>query len=73
MVKVIDDLLLLSKIGDPDNPIIARPVDLGGVVDEVIDLIGVAAQHKPIDLRVVLPAQQVVAVGDADEPRVGLP
>ena len=67
MVKVIDDLLLLSKVGDPDNPVIARPVDLRQVVDDVVDLVGLAAQQKRIDLRVELPDQSVLAVGDADE------
>ena len=61
MVKVIDDLLLLSKVGDPDNPIIARPVDLRQVVDDVIDLVGLAAQQKRIDLRVELPDEPVLA------------
>ena len=38
MVKVIDDLLLLSKVGDPDNPIIAAPVDLRQIIEDVVDL-----------------------------------
>lgn len=67
MVKVIDDLLLLSKVGDPDNPVIARPVDLRDVVDDVVDLVGLAADQKRIDLRVELPDRPVVALGDADE------
>jgi signal transduction histidine kinase len=67
MVKVIDDLLLLSKVGDPDNPVIARPVDLRQVVDDVIDLIGLTAQQKQIDLRLELPEGPVFALGDADE------
>jgi signal transduction histidine kinase len=67
MVKVIDDLLLLSKVGDPDNPVIASPVDLNRVVDDVIDLVALSAQQKRIDLRVELPEEPVVALGDADE------
>lgn len=67
MVKVIDDLLLLSKVGDPDNPITARPVDLRQVVDDVVDLIEVSAQQKRITLRVELPAEPIFASGDADE------
>src|SRR4051812_12157972 len=43
MVRVIEDLLLLSKVGDPENRIIAAPVDLHRVVDEVVDLSMVAA------------------------------
>lgn len=67
MVKVIDDLLLLSKVGDPDNPVIPRPVDLTRVVDDVVDLIGLSAQQKRIDLRLELPEKPVLAIGDADE------
>ena len=67
MVSVIDDLLLLSKVGDPDNPVIARPVDLRLVVEDVVDLIGLSAAQKRIDLRVELPDEPVVALGEADE------
>ncbi|WP_028644050.1 sensor histidine kinase [Nocardioides sp. URHA0020] len=67
MVKVIDDLLLLSKVGDPDNPVISRPVDLRRVVDDVVDLVGLSAQQKRIDLRVEVPDEPVFAVGDPDE------
>ncbi|MFC6342478.1 sensor histidine kinase, partial [Nocardioides hankookensis] len=67
MVKVIDDLLLLSKVGDPENPVIARPVDLSQVVDDVVDLVALSAQQKQIDLRVELPEEPVLALGDADE------
>ncbi|MFC7493173.1 MULTISPECIES: sensor histidine kinase [unclassified Nocardioides] len=67
MVKVIDDLLLLSKVGDPDNPVIARPVDLRKVVDDVLDLVDLAARQKRIDITIELPSEAVIALGDADE------
>ncbi len=67
MVRVIDDLLLLSKVGDPENAMIARPVDLRQVVDDIIDLVGLAAQQKQIDLSVELPTDPVFALGDAEE------
>lgn len=67
MIKVIDDLLLLSKVEDAANPIIARPVDLGEVVAGAMDLVSVAAEHKGVRLRVDGPEEPVVAVGDADE------
>ncbi|WP_085874162.1 MULTISPECIES: sensor histidine kinase [unclassified Nocardioides] len=67
MVRVIDDLLLLAKVGDADNPIIAAPVDLHRLVDEVVDLTMVAAEQKGIDVRVVAPAEPVLALGDPDE------
>lgn len=67
MVRVIDDLLLLSKVGDPDNPVIPVPVDLHRVIDEVVDLITVAASQKGVTVRVEAPAAPVEALGDATE------
>ena len=67
MVRVIDDLLLLSKVGDPDNPVIPVPVDLNRVVDEVVDLVTVAAAQKGVTVRVETPGGPVEALGDAIE------
>jgi signal transduction histidine kinase len=67
MVRVIDDLLLLSKVGDPNNRMIAAPVDLHRVVDDVLDLTMVAAQQKGLDLRVDVPDRAILALGDAEE------
>jgi signal transduction histidine kinase len=67
MVRVIEDLLLLSKVGDPANPVIAVPVDLRKVVDDVVDLTTVAADQKQLDVRVEVPSEPVVALGDAFE------
>jgi signal transduction histidine kinase len=67
MVRVIDDLLLLSKVGDPDNPVIAAPVDLHRVVEEAVDLTAVAARHKELTVSVEAPDEPVLALGDAGE------
>jgi signal transduction histidine kinase len=67
MVRVIDDLLLLSKVGDADNPVIPVPVDLRRILDEVVDLITVAAQQKGVSVTVEGPRAPVVARGDATE------
>ena len=67
MVRVIEDLLLLSKVGDPDDPVIAAPVDLARVVDDVVDLTMVAAEQKGLEVTVELPAGPVFAHGDHDE------
>lgn len=67
MVRVIEDLLLLSKVGDPDDPVIAAPVDLARVVDDVVDLTMVAAEQKQLEVTVELPADPVFALGDHDE------
>lgn len=67
MVRVIDDLLLLSKVGDPEESMIAAPVDLRRVVDDVVDLTLVAAEQKKLDVVVDLPGEPVFALGDHDE------
>ncbi len=67
MVKVIEDLLLLSKVSDAANPVIAHPVDLGEVLDEAVDLVSVAARQKEITLEVGRSAEPVVVPGDADD------
>ena len=43
---MVEDLLLLSKVGDPHKPLIAAPVDLQRVVDEVADLVALTAQPQ---------------------------
>lgn len=67
MVRVIEDLLLLSKVGDPDNPIIAVPVDLCRVVEDVLDMTRVSAEQKQLEVTVDLPGAPVLTLGDADE------
>jgi signal transduction histidine kinase len=67
MVRVIDDLLLLAKVGDADNPVITAPVDLHRIVADVVDLTTVSADQKRIDVRVLAPAEPVLALGDPDE------
>ena len=67
MVRVIDDLLLLSKVGDAENPVITVPVDLHRIVDDVLDLTTVSAGQKRIDVRVLASAAPVLALGDPYE------
>ncbi|WP_167305912.1 sensor histidine kinase [Nocardioides euryhalodurans] len=65
--RVVNDLLLLSKVGDPDHAIIPAPVDLRRVVVEVVDLIAVQARQKQITLTTDLPDEDVAACGDTWE------
>ena len=67
MVKVVDDLLLLARVGETGTPLVAHPVDLRRTVAEVVDVVGLAASQKQISLDVRLPQQPVTALGDADE------
>ena len=67
MVRVIDDLLLLSKVGDAENPVIPVPVDLRRIVDEVVDLVSVTAEQKGVTVRAAVPDEEVLALGDTFE------
>lgn len=67
LLRVIDDLLLLSKVGDPNTPIIPVPVDLHRVVDDVVDLTSVEVDRKQLKITVAAPDGPVVALGDAEE------
>ncbi|HEX6148458.1 HAMP domain-containing sensor histidine kinase [Nocardioides sp.] len=65
--RVVEDLLLLSKVGDPHQRMIAAEVDVKRVVDEVTDLVAVTARHKDLTVAVDVPADPVTAWGDATE------
>ncbi len=65
--RVVDDLLLLSKVGDPHHGIIATDVDLKRIVDDVTDLVSVTARRKELVIEVEAPEQPVIARGDATE------
>ena len=64
---VIEDLLLLSKVGDPSNPVIASPVDLHRILLDVVELSGVAADSKGLSVVVEATDQLLFAHGDANE------
>ena len=38
LVRVVEDLLLLAKVGDPHLPLLTRPVNLLDVVEDVVNL-----------------------------------
>ena len=67
MVRVIEDLLLLAKVGDAETPLISVPVDLHRTLEEVVDLSMMAAQQKDITLVIDAPAEPMIAIGDPDE------
>jgi signal transduction histidine kinase len=67
LLRVVEDLLLLSKVGDPHNPVIAAPVDLHRILDDAVDLTSITAQRKRLRVEVDAPDGAVLASGDADE------
>lgn len=67
MSRVVEDLLLLSELGDPATRQARESVDLRHVVDEVVDLCALPAKHKGITLRAEVPDTPVTTPGDAAE------
>lgn len=67
LARVADDLLLLAKVGDPDHPVVPRPVDLGDVVDDVLELQGHSLARKGIEVVVEKPGRPVVAMAELEE------
>src|SRR4051812_28945913 len=66
LVRVVEDLLLLAKVGDPHLPLLTRPVNVLEVVDDVVNLNPVAAQPR-IKVEVTGDADAMVAMGDPAE------
>jgi signal transduction histidine kinase len=65
--RVINDLLLLSRVDDPATPVVAVPVDLRTVLEDVLDVNAVSARNKELSIRVDAPDSPVCALGDHDE------
>ena len=65
--RVINDLLLLSRVDDPTTPVVAVPVDLHAVLEDVLDVNAVSARTKELAIQVVAPEGPVLALGDHDE------
>ncbi len=67
MERVIEDMLMLAKVGDPTNPLIAAPVEMGQLVDEALDLVSLSASRKGLDITYEAPTRPVVALGDTGD------
>jgi len=65
--RLVEDLLLLSKVGDPGNPLIAAPVDLDEILGDVVETFGVQAASRDVRLAFYRPIHPVVANGEATE------
>jgi signal transduction histidine kinase len=66
LVRVVEDLLLLAKVGDPHLPLLTRPVNVLEVVDDVVNLSPLAAQPR-IKVEVTGDGDAMVAMGDPAE------
>ena len=67
MQTVVDDLLLLARVSNPDHPLVRLPVDLRSVMREVVSLVESTARSKGVTLTVDLDPAPLVVPGDAIE------
>jgi signal transduction histidine kinase len=67
MRVVVDDLLLLARVSNPNHPLVGLPVDLRSVVDEVVSLVESTARSKGVTLTITVGPEPLVVSGDAVE------
>ncbi len=67
MQMVVDDLLLLARVSNPNLPLVRLPVDLRSVMREVVSLVESTASSKGVALTVDLDSAPLVVPGDAVE------
>ena len=66
LVRVVEDLLLLAKVGDPHLRLLTRPVHLDEVVEDVVNVTSIADQRR-VKVTVEGNPEDIVAVGDPAE------
>lgn len=64
---LVHDLLLLSRIGNPDNPLVRVPVDLGAVLDAVTEDEALRADQHHVTVRTAEIDADVLVAGDPEE------
>jgi signal transduction histidine kinase len=65
--RLVEDLLLYSRVGDPQNKLTQERVDLGRVAAEAIELLEIQAAGKQVAVRLVAGERPYETVGDHDE------
>ncbi len=66
MTRVIEDLLLLRKMGEAERPLQPECVDLGGLVSDALTMTSVTAAAKHLDISFLPPERPVLALGERD-------
>ncbi len=64
---LVEDLLLLSKVGDPRRPFVPAPVDLAEVVRNAAEMLEAAAARQRVHLELVGATTEVTAYGSTAE------
>jgi PAS domain S-box-containing protein len=65
LLAIINDVLDLSKLQAGKASLLAEPFSVADVVARALDLLRPAAQKKGLDLRITLPADMPLHLGDA--------
>jgi signal transduction histidine kinase len=72
MNSVVDNLLLLSKLADPDTPHLQREVDLRALLADVEEAFTTSMGRRGVSLRASRPVEPMMVRGDAGELRTML-
>jgi len=67
MERVIEDMLTLASVGDPNNALDAAPVEMGHLVTDALDLVSLTATRKGLAMIYDPPNRPVIALGDASD------
>ena len=65
--RMVEDLTLLARVGDPAATARCEPVDVGLVAREVVDMIEVTAERAGIEVRLDVASQPPAVLGDRTE------
>jgi signal transduction histidine kinase len=66
LVRVVENLLLLARVGDPDMPLLPEPVDLRELLEDLLGLTSAEAGRRGVDVVLDSP-EPVVGLGDRAE------
>ena len=67
MLRVVEDLLTFSRVGDPEQAPLQERVGVDELVAEELELLAVAAANKCLTVETDLPESPVYVLGDADD------
>lgn len=64
---LVDDLLTLSKVSDPDRPLVRNHVDISELVRDAADMFLPRAAQQDVTIKVIAPEHPPTALGSTDE------
>ncbi|MEW5919505.1 MAG: ATP-binding protein [Bacillota bacterium] len=61
MVKMVRDLLILSRLDSPDQALVKEKLEISALINEVLEQVALEGSSRDICLRTVLPRQKLFA------------